>query len=285
MQHMSFALASSALTQFYVGHRVGAAFWAICLLLVVARPAGLRRAIKLFRKPEYATLVITAAVSIGVPLLVSLIYPIYYPDRYTIIALPAIAAGLGWALSDLASRRWLAAWCCLIVAGYGTVAALQVAGQKPDLTWLGDRLKPIFRAGGERTAAEVVCRTASPGDWLLLTSLSGTGMQYYLGRLGCLERFHLVTFPASIERHPGWDWAYRNPKKLDVEAKRLALRLASATTQERPKPRIWVFWSDQLQENAALKNSLTLGFRRERILPLEGAMFHSVSVYESRGGP
>lgn len=282
MPKLTFAWVTSALTQFYVGHRVGAAFWAVCLLLVVTRRKWWKGAMDLLRKREFAMLAIIGAVSLAIPLLISVVRPIYYPDRYTIIALPPLAAGLGWTLSELASRRWLALWCGGIVVAYGVVAGLLVAGRKPDLGWMGDRLQPVYAAGADRAAAKVVCRTALPGDWLVFTGVSRTTMEYYLDRSGCARTLRFVTFPADVAKHPFWDWTTAGPRPLDAEAERLAARLASGKGQAGSAPRIWVFQGkfDQ-DEYVALEKALGRDFPAPRELSLAGTAFRGVEVYQA----
>lgn len=284
MPHLSRAYAISALTQFYVGHRVGAAFWAICLLLVLTPKGGLTRALALLRRPEYLTLVMIVALGLGVPLLISAFHPIYFPDLYTIIALPALAALLGWALSEIVPRRWLAAWCCVIVAGWGMVAILQVAGRRPDLGWMGERLMPMYEAGAERAAAKEVCHSASKGDWLIFTSVSGSGMQYYLQRFGCARRLHLTDFPASIALHPGWDWPRRDASVLVPQAKALAARIDSSFATRQDAGNVWVFRGHEQAEGAALDKGFAGYFTVEHVLPLAGPGFHEVVVLKAAGG-
>jgi mannosyltransferase len=285
MPRLTFAWVSSALTQFYVGHRVGAAFWAICLLLVVARRRWWEGAAGLMRKPAFAALVVIAALSLAIPLLISVVRPIYYPDRYTIIALPPLAATMGWTLSELASRRWLALWCGVIVMAYGVVAVLLVAGRQPNLSWMGDRLLSVYAGGADRAAAKVVCRTASPGDWLVFTGLSRTTMEYYLERSGCAQTLHLVSFPTSEAAHPFWDWTHADPRILNAKAERLVARLASGEGQAGSAPRIWVFQGTiDDEENVALERVLGRDFPSSRDLPLAGTAFRGVAVYDADPG-
>lgn len=282
---MNFHEALSMLTQFYGGHRIGAAFGLISVLLVLAQPKGWTRARELARKPGFLVLAITVAAGLGVAAMVSVIRPVYYPDRYTIIVLPALAAGMGWAFSELASRRWLGAWCCAIIAAYGAVAGLQVTGQKPNLKWMGERLSRGFEAGADRSAASMLCREGSPGDWIVFTSLSGTAMEYYLGRMGCASRFHAVIFPASLAQHRGWDRYPRNQQKLDAEARQLEESIFSAVAPERSRPRIWIFNGLQEQENLAIAGNFPLEFQWIETLAVNGAAFRGLEVYRARGGP
>lgn len=262
------SLVASTLTTFYGGGRFGEAFWGVLLLSLLLPRRSRQRLGQLLGQPPFALLWATVGLVLAVPLLVSLVHPIYYPGRYTTLALPALAAGLGWGLLELWPRSWLQLACKVLAASYSLILVALLAGFLPS---------PVNRysARDDRTAARIVCRETVPGDLLLFTNLARLPMEYYLQRQGCTGRL-LRNFPAEVAQHPGWDWSNPDPRPLAAEAEQLSSDLAAHLS---PGQRVWVFLGSNPVENRVLLSSLGQHLRLVAERRLAGEAFDGVRVY------
>jgi hypothetical protein len=134
-------------------------------------------------------------VCVAAPLLVSIVKPIYWPGRYTIIALPPLAAFLGSVLPSITPRPLLAAVCI-------TLLALQAADHGATRTWVP--APPLPAGQSDRTTAEFLLRRAAAGDAIVFTSLTRGAADYYFRRAGAAGRFVEISFPAEVATHLGW---------------------------------------------------------------------------------
>jgi uncharacterized membrane protein len=121
-------------------------------------------------------------VSLAVPLLVSLIRPIYYPGRYAIIALPPLAALLATVFSNLCPRVLLPLLCFPLVV-------LGVVNQVVHRSDVMSAQSPV--GPSDRKTAEFLLKYAVPGDALVFISLTRPATDYYLRRAGAAGRGRL----------------------------------------------------------------------------------------------
>lgn len=132
---------------------------------------------------------------VAAPLLVSIVKPIYWPGRYTIIALPALAALLGSVLPSITPRPLLAAVCIALL----TFQAVDHAAKRVSAP------ESTLPAGqSDKTTAEFLLRHAAAGDAIVFTSLTRAAADYYFRRAGAAGRFVEISFPAEVATHLGW---------------------------------------------------------------------------------
>ncbi len=136
-----------------------------------------------------------AAVTIAVPLAVSLWKPVFNP-RFTLVAAPFIALGL----SGMVQRGGRSAAALLLVLGAGWGI------------WDASHPSPC----NSRSAAAVLTRQAGAGDTVVFTRLSRKPVEWYW-RSGPARRF---SFPAEIDTHPGYEGA-PSEESLRAEAREL----------------------------------------------------------------
>jgi len=257
-----------ALLQFY-----GGSILAILLLLACAIPllrAGAAERSVFANNRGTRALFAAFAVTLIAPLIVSMVKPIYYPGRYSIIALPPLAALLGAGLARFAARPYAAVLGVLLLL---STAIWQIQYRRePDRQ-------------DDRNTASYIAQHAAPGDAVVFTSLTRTSADYYFRRLRAPTAFRETSFPAELDQHPGWrDNAAMlgNPDALDVEAVNLTGQLASAAAHGR---RIWMYYgSDQPVANF-LKRRLDANLALESKLDLPGRFHETVLVYGARSLP
>jgi hypothetical protein len=97
----------------FYGGRLAILFLVACALLI--GPTRLR--VRLVGQTLDRVLMTCFTVSLVLPVIISVFKPIYYPGRYTIIALPPLALLLGRALARYARQPWLATLCLAMLLG------------------------------------------------------------------------------------------------------------------------------------------------------------------------
>lgn len=139
---------------------------------------------------------------------------VYLPGRLDQWAAPAVCL-----LVALGIERLRSPW--LIGVSVATLAALSATAIVRQI--------PPAADGFERDLAAAITGEAQPDDRVLATSLTRAPLAYYLrDRLPPLE---LLTFPAELSVHPGYDLppdAGRRPEALRREAAELVARLLPA---------------------------------------------------------
>ena len=209
------------------------------------------------------------AVSLALPLAISIFKPIFWPGRYTIIALAPLALWLGAGLARSASRRLLLIFC------YATLSIVVIAhlwsrGVNPESGVPEDK--------SDRAAAQFLLRLARPADAIVFTSLSRPAIDFYLQRAGAGSRFVEFGFPAENSVHLGWG-------NLEVDNRRLpsleaeADRIVSSLVRLPPPARIFVLYGAGLPVAAILRDQLDRRLRLAREIPLTGPYYTEVLQY------
>jgi len=184
MPAMNAWLVVRAAVDFYGWSPVALALYALCALVAFRQENGLRR--------FWATCTV---VSLAVPLAISAFKPIYWPGRYTIIALPPLALLLGTTLSRMANRTALTALCYALLA-LDVAAQVRFRAINPETD-----LPP---GSSDKATAQFLLDRAHPGDALIFTSLSRPAVDYYLHRAHAESRFVEISFPREDGVHLGW---------------------------------------------------------------------------------
>ena len=170
---------------------------------------------------------LAAACALVVPFLISFAKPIFYANRYTIIALPFLAV-----LAAVAVAKVPRIAACLMVGAVALNCVWTFAGwvrQSSDIQKLGG-LEPVPL--GDRPAAEYIRGQLRAGDHIIYTSLSRAAIEYYLQRFQLTARLEQHSFPAEFASHLGWLDArrpYHREPAIQDEARALVAKLTAAS--------------------------------------------------------
>lgn len=256
-------------TEFYGGAR-----WGLLFLLVIVVPCvvGARLAERREQLPfrpllGLATIAVTCML---VPLLVSFVRPIYWPGRYTMIALPALATVLGCTVVALASPA------VRVALAYGVLIIVSAVHVHTRNEVFENSVNVFVEDESDKAATLQLCRNAGPKDTLVFTGLTRAGVEYYLRRLGCGHDFNLVSIPADTAEHLGWV-RQAGPQDLMVEAQSIAHRFSS---EGRGYQKLWLILdhsrsADQQVMSEVFDQDLGAGNR----LSLRGSFFDEIMVY------
>jgi hypothetical protein len=269
MPHVRPSFFVGVLGEFYGGER-----WGLIFLLVVAGICvwGAKNQSRRKQLPyrSVAALTTIALASMMVPLLVSFVRPIYWPGRYTMIALPAFAAALGCTVATLASPalRVAFAYCVLIV-----VVVLHIRTRNE----VFENSSNVFTEGSsDRAATLQLCRGADSEDTLVFTGLTRAGVEYYVRRFGCERSLALLSVPSDTAEHLGWV-RQAGPEELRVEAEKIVTRFSQEGTGDH---KLWLIPAhgrglDQKVLTEVFDRDLGTSIR----LPLRGSFFDEALIY------
>jgi hypothetical protein len=268
MPHVRPSFFLSVLGEFYGGER-----WGLVFLFVVAGICvlGARNRDQREQLPyrAVAALATIALVCLIVPLLVSFVRPIYWPGRYTMIALPALAAALGCCVAALASPalRVPFAYGMLII-----VIALHVRSRHK----VFENSVNVFAEGeSDKTATRQLCRSAGPRDTLVFTGLTRAGVEYYLRRFGCGQDLVLLSLPADTADHLGWVRRTAT-EDLRAEAEGIAQRFMQET---QGGGKLWLILAYGRQDQKVFTEVFDRDLGASTRLPLRGSFFDEVLIY------
>jgi hypothetical protein len=204
--------------------------------------------------------------SIASALAVCVFKPIYFPDRYTIVALPALSLLLGDALARFAPR------VPLIVFSYALLA-LQV-GMK---IYMHNESGDVPSAYSDRRTAEFIVKNIPRGDVLAFTSLSRLAVDYYLKRFDCVGCYREVSFPSEIDSHPSWRYLAIDAKKQQVHA--AEARLLVEMWQKSGAQSIWLLYGADVDISRPLREEIETHYTLEEEVPVEGPYHASILRY------
>jgi len=244
MAPLSWGMLVTAATEFY-GYVPAAFLYGLAAVTVALAPAEERRCLLAQNRIRLATLVLMA--SLAPPLLVCAVRPIYWPGRYAIIALPAIAALLGTVLAEVAPRPMLSG-VCLLFLGFGV--ATHVAQREVAV----DTQLPAGQS--DRTTAAFLLKHAAPGDAVVFTSLTRAAAEYYFGRAHAADRFTEISFPQEVAAHLGWADSRVPPTRravLEAEAADAIRRLRQIADRGH---KVWLYDGYSPEVNRILKEKL-----------------------------
>ena len=268
--HASFFV--SVFGEFYGGER-----WGLLFLLAVAGMCVVgawksEKQDQLGVRP-LAALATIALVCMIVPLLVSFVRPIYWPGRYTMIALPAFAAMLGCAVAAWASPglRVGFAYCLIVIA---VVAHIRTRNEVFE-----NSVNVFTESESDKSATLQLCQQARPRDTVVFTGLTRAGVEYYLRRLDCGSGLNLISVPADTAEHLGWVRA-ANPEELQTQADQLARQFSEQADEGR---RLWLIAGHGVKANlAVVRDAFDRDLGDGRVQALRGSQFDEVVVYPHR---
>ena len=268
MPHVRPSFLLSVLGEFYGGER-----WGLVFLFVVAGICvlGARNRDQREQLPycSVAALATIALVCLIVPLLVSFVRPIYWPGRYTMIALPALAAALGCSVAALASpaMRVPFAYGVLVI-----VIALHVQSRHKVFE---NSVNVFAEDESDKTATLQLCRSAGPRDMLVFTGLARAGVEYYLWRFGCGRDLVLLSVPADTADHLGWV-RRTGTDDLRAEGEGIAQRFMQETQGD---GKLWLIPAHGRQDQKVLTDVFDRDLGASTRLPLRGSFFDEVLIY------
>lgn len=270
MPHVRARFFVSVFGEFYGGDRWGLFFLAVTAAICIwgARNKVTREQ---FPRRSLAALATIALLCLMVPLLFSIIRPIYWAGRYTMIALPALAAVLGCSIATLASSRLRA------VFAYSVLAFVLVLHVKDRNKVFENSTNVYLEGESDKAATLQLCRSSGPKDVFVFTGLARAGVEYYLRRLGCERDLTLLSVPADTAEHLGW---VRTTSPGEVQAG--GETIAKQFLQDgRGDEKLWLIpahgrGADETAITKVLDQELGTGNR----MPLRGSFFDEVIVYD-----
>ncbi len=214
--------APGLLLEYYGGKYIGASILAACAILVIAGWRHMNNEEEqqnAFGGRRLQALVLLFSASIALPLAVSVLKPIYFLGRYSIVALPSLAVLLGWTLAAKFRPRVLAGFAFAVMA---LVLAVHI-WMRNDVIENSEFVRPY--AQSDEHAADQIAAAIRPGDTVVFTGLSRATVEYYFQRLGCERGVSLISYPAVNADHLGWADTRISQSALEAEGNRLAARL------------------------------------------------------------
>jgi uncharacterized membrane protein len=252
----------------YYGPLAAAALFALLVAGLLAR-GGERP-----RLPgSVRSLTVIFGVCIAAPLLVSLVKPIYWPGRYTIIALPALAALLGSVLPAITPRPLLVVVCIALLA-FQAVDHVANRASVPEST--------LPAGQSDKTTAEFLLGRAAAGDAIVFTSLTRAAADYYFRRAGAAGRFVEINFPAEVAAHLGWMSMALTPDRSSHLETESALTCAALERVAARGGTVWLYDGYAPSITGILKQKLDLALTLRNRYALQGSFHTSLLEYGSR---
>jgi len=183
-----------------------------------------------YRLPSFKSQVMRAqlpltllACAVIIPILLSQFKPIFNP-RFAIIGLPVFALSVGAFTPKLANYLLSAALILFTVVGFA------ISHEKSG-------------SCDNRVIASYLNEVVHEGDVILFTSLTRMPIDYYLKQISVGKDVIESSFPKDIDKHPGYEGNFRDPKRqleLETEADQLLAGLLRTKTNN-SEQRIFVF--------------------------------------------
>jgi hypothetical protein len=159
-------------------------------------------------------LFVISVTSLVVPLAVSVIRPIYYPGRYTMIVAVPLAALLGILFTTMLRKPFLVALAMAIIIHQ---CVSHVRHRHTSTEWA-----PVGQY--DRATVQFLLSVAAPGDVIVFTSFSRPNVDYYFRRAHSIGRFVEMSYPREVDSHLCWV-----DSRISPERERLLVEEAAAT--------------------------------------------------------
>ncbi len=267
MARLSWSTALTAMTEFY-GYVPAALLYGLAGIALVLSPAAERR--RLLAQERIRLLGVLLVAGLALPLLICAVRPIYWPGRYAIIALPAVAALLGTLLGKAAPRKLLAGICLLFLT-FGV--ATHLAQREATI----DTQLPAGQS--DRTTAAFLLEHAAASDAVVFTSLTRAAADYYFARAHASSRFVEISFPGEVAKHLGWEDNQVSPERrirLEAQAAAAAENLRRLAEQGH---RIWLYDGYAPELNGILKEKLDAVLPPPEKYALSGPRHNRILAY------
>jgi hypothetical protein len=240
----------------------GGVFWLFVPVLLYlwwrTRFESLRRFSKLSIKSLPLWLL---GITILTPLLISLVKPIFN-TRLAVVGLHLFALTVGAILGSRPNY--------LLPIGLVVLTAIGLLF-----------LHPGTAACDNRAIAAYLSQTANDGDVVIFTSLTRLPVGYYLERAPVSRELFETSFPAEIDRHPGYEGHIDDPARkaaLEREARELVDKIVGIGSRGRGQ-RVFFFRGRHPGIDSILEESLRGHFE---LVPTEGVQCGEASPYFKR---
>ena len=204
------------------------------------------------------------AIAVLTPLLISQVKPIFN-SRLAIIGVHLFALTVAAIIGTRANQYLALALVILTAVGLG-------AFHPPDTTC------------DSRSMANYLSRTTNDGDVVIFTSLTRLPIDYYLKQGPTTRQLFETSFPAEIDKHPGYEGRITDPARrsaLEHESRELVEKIAATSTGKR----IYFFRGAHPEIDRILEQAL---LERFALVPGEGMKcelspyFKEISVFGRR---
>lgn len=251
---------------FAVGELVlmyGGVFWLLVPVLLYLWWRSGFESLRRFSKPGIRNLPLwLLAITILTPLLISQVRPIFN-SRLAIVGLHLFALTIGAIVGAMIGER----------ASYFLPLELIL------LTAIGlVFLHPGSFTCDNRAIATYLSQMANDDDVVIFTSLTRLPVDYYLERTPVTRKLFETSFPAEIDKHPGYEGRINDPGRkaaLEREARELVDKIAEMHSRGRGQ-RIFVFQGRHPAIDLILEESLR---ERFELVPGQGMQCGEASPY------
>ena len=266
MEHPSFVQDFiGSFLDFYGGGLLGAAVLAAFAALLLV---GCWKRFAPEHSPEgrlIGALFTLGLLSILIPFAVSQYFPIFVTGRYTIIALPPFAVGLGCLLRRQTPPALVAGALCVLLVGSAAGLVLRRHAEEPT---------------SDRKTSVMLGQKLHAGDIVVYNGLTQQAIEYYFLLKGLASDVDRVTFPAELNEHRVWmdvRGEHARLPELTVEARQLA---ASLKNKLAAGQRLWVFQGgDDEDVTDLLLRTLDGELTLDRVETIQGPSYNRVLVY------
>ncbi len=204
------------------------------------------------------------AVSSVTPLLVSQMKPVFVTGRTTVILCFPFMILAGLFLTRFGDPRVNNVFCIVLALVIGVH------------TYWSRNLPEMV---SDRASAEYLMNNAHEGDIIVFTSLSRSAVEYYFDLNGYRDKFHLLSFPAELDRHPGFrdlEKMTANSSVYSEEAGRLSENLS---TEADGKKTVWLLYGIDTEISSFLKKRLEDSFKLQSEVNKPGVFHTSILSY------
>ncbi len=240
----------------------GGAFWLVVPLLLYLSWRSRSKSSLTSNKPGFRNLAVwLLAITLLTPLLLSEFKPIFN-SRLAIVGLHLFALSIG------------------AFVGRGANYLLPIAVFVLTITFL-PFVHPVSAPCDNREIAAYLSRTAKNDDVVIFTSLTRLPIDFYLARSPSKKILFETSFPAEIDRHPGYEGRINDPERkaaLELEAEQLVEQITRMQYEQ-----IFFIHGRSPEIDSVLEERLQ---KRFRLQPAQGVKcgeaspyFKEVSVY------
>jgi uncharacterized membrane protein len=261
MPRMRLSLVYAAVLELHgISIALGAFLW---ILWIISATETRRRA----QANGIPLLLVVSVTSLVVPLAISMIRPVYYPGRYTMILAVPLAALLGILFTSMLRKRFLVALAMWIII-YQCVWHVRHRQMLTELTEWGSN-------PGDRSATQFLLTNAAPGDVIVFTSLTRATADYYFRRAHIAGRFVEISFPAEVDAHLGWLDGTVSPERERLLAIEAAATISRLRELAGSGAHVWVYEGSSFagRVTRVLTERLQTGLRLRREIAAQGP-FH-----------
>jgi hypothetical protein len=218
----------------------GGAFWLfVPVLLYLWWRTGFRQVSELTRSLPAMLPVWLLIITLATPFLMSFFKPIFN-SRLAIVGLAPFVLTVGGIIGTRSNYLLMTA---LVLA----TAAFMIV------------VHPVSTPCDNRELARYLSQNAKDGDAVIFTSLTRQPIDYYLERFPQPPNLFEKSFPAEIDKHPGYEGRFAGAGPLEREAAELVERIEQSTSTNKSQ-RIFFFHGVHPEVNSIVEKPLAERF-------------------------